>query len=380
MGDYMDGFTYKFNNYNKDIPIERKTFFNPKRCVFYVKDGDTICVSNNDEISVGQLLVVKSNGVKYFSSISGFAAIKGNSVIVTNDNKDTSDDGEKLLSLEKITKEDILDTINKFGINNGPNPLINYFDESKRILLVNTIDVEPYSFNNRFLLQENCKNTLELLQKISNLFNIYCFIAVSKYDNNLISIQDLINNYPKVGLLIIKEKYPYNESLFIKKKYLSEYSDKETIMLDLNILHKLFVGLVENKSVNEKFVTVIFNNPVRYYLVNTYYGVYLEEMIDSFVPPSWGGKSIYLNNFFRKNKCPNFDHLSLNDNINTIFVFDDSTSTVTKCIKCGKCADICPVKINPLDKKLDPSCIRCGLCNYVCPANINLIVRVKNNE
>jgi electron transport complex protein RnfC len=102
-------------------------------------------------------------------------------------------------------------------------------------------------------------------------------------------------------------------------------------------------------------------------------------MIDSFVPPSWGGKSIYLNNFLRKNKCTNFDYLSLNDTVNTIFVLDDVNDVVTKCIKCGKCVDICPMKINPLDKKLDPSCVRCGLCNYICPANINLIVRVKDN-
>ena len=375
----MDNFTYKFNNYDKEIPIERKDFYTPKKCVFYVKDGDTIYVNNNDVVEVNQLLVIKSNGVKYFSSISGVATIQGNSIIITNDNNDNKEE-DITISIDNTTKEDVINTINNLGINNGINHLINEFQDNKRILLVNTIDVEPYTFNNRFLLQENCKNTLDLLNKISNLFDLTSYIAVSKYDNNLIIIQDIINNYPKIKLLIIKEKYPYNESIFIRKNYLSEYNEKETIVLDLNTIHKLFIGLVERKPYNEKYVTIIFNNPTRYYLVNTYYGVYLEEMIDSFVPPSWGGKSVYLNNFFRKNKCTNFDNLSLTDNINTIFVFDDSSNVVTKCIKCGKCSDICPVNINPLDKKLDESCIRCGLCNYICPANINLIVRVKDNE
>ena len=377
----MVDFTYKFNNYDKDIPIERKDFLNPKKCVFYVKDGDTIYVENNQEVVVDQLLVIKSNGVKYHSSISGIVTIQGNSVIVTNDNKDTNNDSENgVLALGNITKEDIIDTCKKFGINNGINLLANEFEDTKRVLLVNTIDVEPYTFNNRYLLQENCKNSLEILDKISTIFGIACHIVISKYDNNLISIQDLINSYPRVNLIILKEKYPYNNSLFIKNKYLSEYSDKEIITLDLLTLHKLYIALRDKRVVNERLVTVIFNNPVRYYLVNTYYGVYLEEMIDSFVPPSWGGKSVYLNNFFRKNKCVNFDNLSMTDNVNTIFVFDDVSELTTKCIKCGKCSDICPVKINPLDKKLDPSCIRCGLCNYVCPANINLIVRVKNDE
>lgn len=376
----MDGLTYKFNNNDTKIPIERKEFFNPKRIVFYVKDGDSIYVENNQEVLVNQLLVKKSNGVKYFSTISGYAAIQGNSVIVTNDNRDEGDSSDGSLSLDGITKEDILNVCEKYGINIGINPLLNEFNDSKKVLFVNAIDIEPYLFNNRFLLQENCKNTLDLLERIYKLFNINTYLVVSKNDTNLVTLNSLIANYPNVRLLIIKEKFPYNTNMFIKKKYFNEYSDKEIIALDFISIHKLFVGLIDKKPLGERLVTVIFNNPLRYYLVNTYYGVYLEEMIDSFVPPSWGGKGVYLNNFLRKNKCTNFDNLSLTDNVNTIFVFDDVNEITTKCIKCGKCSDICPVKINPMDKKLDSSCTRCGLCNYVCPANINMIVRVKNNE
>ena len=375
----MQGLTYKFNNYDKNIIIERKDFFNPKKCVFYVKDGDYIYVENGKEVKVGQLLVKKSNGIKYYSSISGIANIQGNSVVITNDNNDTEDKVEGLLNIDNITKEDIINTCEKFGINNGVNLLLDEFKSNKKVLIVNTIDIEPYTFNNRYLFQDNCKNTLELLEKISKLFNISTYLFMYINDPNIVSIQSLINNYPSVKLNKIKDKYPYNNNLFILKKYLKEYGDNEVIKLDLLTLHKLFVGLIDKKPLNERYITVIFNNPLRYFVVNTYYGVYLEEMIDSFVPPSWGGKSVYLNNFFRKNKCTNFDHLSLNDTVNTIFVLDDVNEVVTKCIKCGKCADICPIKINPLDKKLDPSCIRCGLCNYICPANINLIVRVKDN-
>lgn len=375
----MEGLTYKFNNYDKDIIIERKEFFNPKKCVFYVKDGDSIYVENGKEVKVGELLVKKSNGIKYFASISGIVNIQGNSVVITNDNKDTEDDVEGLLSLEHITKDDVLDACYNFGINTGVNLLLTDLNSNKKVLVVNAMDIEPYTFNNRYLLQDNCRNTLELLDKIAKLFSVNTYLIMYIKDPNLFSIQDLIKNYPSVNLIVSKDKFPYNNNLFLLKKYLKEYNDNEIIKMDLITLHKIFVGLKDKKPLNERFVTVIFNNPLRYFLVNTYYGVYLEEMIDSFIPPSWGGKSVYLNNFLRKNKCPNFDYLSLNDTVNTIFVLDDVNEIVTKCIKCGKCADVCPIKINPLDKKLDPSCTRCGLCNYVCPANINLIVRVKDN-
>lgn len=375
----MDVLTYKFDNYDKDIIIQKKEFFNPKKCVFYVKDGDSIYVENGKEVKIGQLLAIKSNGMRIFSSISGVANIKGNSIVITNDNNNTEDIDEGIWSLDDITKDDVLNTCEKYSINNGINLLVNDFRSKKKILLINTIDVEPYCFNNRFLFQENCKNSLDLLSKISKLFEIATYLVVYNKDPNLHILKDLINKYPLVNILIIKDKYPYNMNSLLIKKYLKKYNNDDIIKLDLLTLYKLFVGLKEHKSLNNRLVTVVFNNPIRYYLVDTYYGVYLEEMIDSFVPPSWGGKAVYLNNYLRKNKCTNFDFLSLNDNINTIFVIDDTKEIVTKCIKCGKCTDICPVKVNPLDKKIDPTCIRCGLCNYVCPANINLIVKVNDN-
>ena len=55
-----------------------------------------------------------------------------------------------------------------------------------------------------------------------------------------------------------------------------------------------------------------------------------------------------------------------------------------KCINCGKCTNICPVRLSPIEikknlsnkkviKKLNPKkCIRCGLCSYICPSRINL--------
>ncbi|OOY35138.1 electron transport complex subunit RsxC [Solemya velum gill symbiont] len=57
------------------------------------------------------------------------------------------------------------------------------------------------------------------------------------------------------------------------------------------------------------------------------------------------------------------------------------------CIRCGKCADVCPVKLLPqqlywyshakdFDKVQDYNlfdCIECGCCTHVCPSNIQLV-------
>jgi len=60
---------------------------------------------------------------------------------------------------------------------------------------------------------------------------------------------------------------------------------------------------------------------------------------------------------------------------------------VMPCIRCGACADVCPVKLLPqqlywharareLDKAQEYDlfdCIECGCCSYVCPSNIPLV-------
>lgn len=85
-------------------------------------------------------------------------------------------------------------------------------------------------------------------------------------------------------------------------------------------------------------------------------------------------------------------------NTNAILAFDQKDSIKkdpSPCIKCGKCANVCPFGINPaaLSKAFEKkdinamfelggeACMNCGCCSYVCPANRPLAqnnVQVKN--
>ena len=60
----------------------------------------------------------------------------------------------------------------------------------------------------------------------------------------------------------------------------------------------------------------------------------------------------------------------------------------SRCIRCGKCIDACPMKLMPVlmykamqSGDLDEmkatnlmDCIECGCCAYTCPANVPLVL------
>jgi len=72
----------------------------------------------------------------------------------------------------------------------------------------------------------------------------------------------------------------------------------------------------------------------------------------------------------------------------TVLTADDvSKAEETTCIRCGKCAEVCPARLLPqqlywyarakdFDKVQDyhiHDCIECGCCSHVCPSHIPLV-------
>jgi electron transport complex protein RnfC len=63
----------------------------------------------------------------------------------------------------------------------------------------------------------------------------------------------------------------------------------------------------------------------------------------------------------------------------------------TRCIRCGRCAEVCPMRLVPTKLALaaraaDPAlarryhvaaCMECGCCAYACPASIPLVQLIR---
>ena len=72
-----------------------------------------------------------------------------------------------------------------------------------------------------------------------------------------------------------------------------------------------------------------------------------------------------------------------------------ANSQPTPCISCGKCADVCPMKLMPVDTAFYAAagdyesaakyggalaCIECGACEYICPAKRPLIQSIRKTK
>ena len=71
------------------------------------------------------------------------------------------------------------------------------------------------------------------------------------------------------------------------------------------------------------------------------------------------------------------------------------TKAPTPCLNCGKCADVCPMHLMPMNTAFYSaagdfeaaakyghvaSCIECGACEYICPAKRPLIQAIRKTK
>ena len=94
----------------------------------------------------------------------------------------------------------------------------------------------------------------------------------------------------------------------------------------------------------------------------------------------------------------NLDAATLKGTSSVLFLTEEQTrrKPETNCIRCGKCAEACPMGLEPfllnklarngmmdeLEQNAVQDCIECGCCLYSCPANIPLLdtIRIAKGE
>lgn len=75
---------------------------------------------------------------------------------------------------------------------------------------------------------------------------------------------------------------------------------------------------------------------------------------------------------------------SLSDSTRTLIAAKKQERARTECSSCGRCAEVCPIRLMPLNilsgesEELQENCISCGACEYICPSGIPLLGLIKD--
>ena len=249
--------------------------------------------------------------------------------------------------------------------------LYDIFKSSKSFsnIVICALNDNPYVYNKIYLLRENIQEVLAFITKLSLLFNSTNNLLVVK-NNEAWIIDECLNvlgSYPNIKLSLVNDLYLLEEKRFLLEKL---KIGKNTLYLDIDDLMQL-INLFKNNLDTTKLITIsgdaIEESKVLRVKINTS----LMDVINKFIDIKENKYDIYVNGILKGFKINAKDFI-VTQEVEAINIMKKRPKKISKCIKCGRCMQICPVGANPLTKINKEKCISCGLCNYICPCNIEL--------
>ena len=345
-------------------------YLNPNYIYLPVND-DKLLINPKDYIYKGKEILKNK-----YSPISGrIVGLKNLTddkfLVIENDFKEKLENKASLRkNLNKLSKEQLLELIKNFDLKLYEKLNCNF---SK--IIINCIEEQLYVGNYMFLVKEYSNELLEILNNISNILELKeITIIVKDTDYNVIDyLNNIVGIYPNINIKFLPNKY-----LISEKSILCKYLNINEHFIYLNImeLYNLYNFLKRKRIVEDKFLTITGNAIENPQVFKCKMYTKLDDIITNFIKFKSENYVIIVNNLLSNHFC-DAKELIVTDDIDSIFIMKKREYKEKKCILCGKCNDICPVKIKVSNlingKNCDyEDCIKCGLCNYICPSYINI--------
>jgi Na+-translocating ferredoxin:NAD+ oxidoreductase subunit C len=263
-------------------------------------------------------------------------------------------------------------------------------------LLINGSESEPYLTADEMLIKTYPEEIIEGIRIILKILGINnACIGIENNKSEAIQALKIIleKNSVKenIALHTLKTKYPQgSEKQFIysilKKEIPSGRlpADNGIIILNVATIFAIREACVFGKPLFERFVTVsgkIINKPGNYKLR---IGTRIRDIIDECGGLKEEPAKIIMGGPMRGFSVSGNDTPVLKGTSGIIFLSKKEvySENYGPCIRCGRCAAVCPSRLIPsdlgqavlnsrfdlLEKQNIFDCIKCGSCSYVCPA------------
>lgn len=321
-----------------------------------------------------------------------------NCVIIDNDFKEKCVSTEVVEDITKYTKEEFIEllrTCSIVGMGGSDFPAFLKYKSDANILIVNAVECEPYLTSDATLIKLKADLILECIDALVKINKFdKCFIAVKKSNKVAYnSLMKYIGNYNNIVIAQVSDVYPAGWERKVVKDVLGITYDKYpsevgVIVSNVSSIFSMYKALKYKRNSTKRIITIsgeAFSKPVN---VLVKVGTNMRKVIESVGSYKQTNIVIISGGPMMGVSLPSTDFVVSNCN-NGVTILKVKPKKVTDCISCGKCVNICPMKLCPIDiknnidnkdelRRLKPkSCIECGLCTYVCPAKINLREYVK---
>lgn len=265
-------------------------------------------------------------------------------------------------------------------------------------LIINGAECEPYITCDAMLMQEQSRKIINGVNILRHaLLAEKCIIAVE--DNKIAAytaLQDSLHEVEAeyINIVQVPTLYPAGGEKQLIKTLTGKEVPSSGLPINISVIcHNVATAaavataVLEGKPLIDRYVTVTGEGITKPQNLNVLFGTPFAELIE------FCGRNAKAQQFIMGGPMMGFEVAS--DNVpviktsNCILVQtkDVKPEYVMPCIRCGKCAEVCPAQLLPqqlywyakaknFDKTQDHNlfdCIECGCCSYVCPSHIPLV-------
>jgi len=375
-------------------------------------------VQAGDIVAKGQMIAIGNGELScpVHSSVSGRVTEIGNGLItIENDYIDTLHPDVRPFE-KKITEtstDGIIEIIKQAGIAEPESPRCLPYPLYAKLqsamgkvgtLIINGAESEPYmSSVHRLMLEypDYVINGTKILLKALGLKK--CLIGIE--DNKLDAVNALSAAAKKSKLIeikILRTKYPQSDLRFLiyaltgKQIPLDKSPiEREYVVVGAESVIEICRAFAEGTPSIDRVITVDGNCVAEAKNLRVPLGTPISAVLAYCGLKKQPAKIIIGSTMTGTELCPDDTDAPITKGMSTLLAFSDRKSgreSRSQCIRCGRCAESCPMRLQPLclsmfSQKNDiescaeydiMSCIECGCCEYICPANTSIIKHIRS--
>lgn len=373
----------------------------------------TPLVNVGDEVKVGTKIAERNDHfyLPLFSPVSGTVTAiekKMNSSMkmvdhlrIESDHNDTVEKPFSPLNYETASNEELLEFVKNAGMlglgGAGFPTYVKYMNpENIQSFIINGVECEPYlTTDYRYMMDH-----MDLLKT-----GVLALFKLSKAERGCIAVKedkaDLIAELKKtfegtpITVRMVPDIYPAGWErtlvwLLENKRYDKLPSEVGCIINNASTAIALADALLNGMPITKKLVTVSGDGVAEPHNVLVTVGTTVHDVVQACGGYTAEDCLMIAGGPMMGSAIPN-DTFVVGPADNGLTVLKNLPKKEVKCLRCGKCTEVCPsglepVRINNAEKikaietlkKLDTqSCIECGLCSYICPSKIDVTEGVR---